>query len=124
MSNFLTSNAGLDMSLTGNQRLLGIQGQIEQRNVDVGNALRAATAQGISSGKHIDPVAAQKIITDYDEAHHIQDPITGQDLTKNYALPEFNRTGQGGNSNAALAADHTANVGKIRVWHPETGVAP
>jgi hypothetical protein len=123
-SNFLKSNAGLDMSLTGNQRLLGIQGQIEQRNVDVGNALRAATAQGISSGKHIDPVAAQKIITNYDEAHHIQDPITGQALTKNYALPEFNRTGQGGNSNAALAADHTANVGKIRVWHPETGVAP
>jgi spore germination cell wall hydrolase CwlJ-like protein len=124
MSNFLKSNAGLDMSITGNQRLLGIQGQIEQRNIDVGSALRAATAAGISSGKHIDPVTAQKIITDYDEAHHIQDPVTGQDLTKNYALPEFNRTGQGGNSNAAMAADHDANVGKIRVWHPDTGVAP
>lgn len=113
MGNYLKSNPGLDMSLTGNQRLLGIQGQIEQRNIDVGNALRAATAQGISSGKHIDPVTAQKIITDYDEAHHIQDPITGQDLTKNYALPEFNRTGQGGTSNAAMAADHAANVTKI-----------
>jgi len=124
MSNFLKANAGLDMSLTGNQRLLGIQGQIEQRNIDVGNALRAETAKGISTGKHIDPVTAQKIITDYDEAHHIQDPITGQDLTKSYALPEFNRTGQGGNSNAALAATHDSNVGKIRVWHPETGVAP
>jgi hypothetical protein len=124
MSNYLKSNPGLDMSITGNQRLLGIQGQIEQRNIDVGNALRAETAKGISSGKHIDPVTAQKIITDYDEAHHIQDPITGQDLTKNYALPEFNRTGQGGSSNAAMAADHSANVGKIRVWHPDTGVAP
>jgi hypothetical protein len=120
MSNYLKSNPGLDMSITGNQRLLGIQGQIEQRNIDVGNALRAETAKGISSGKHIDPVTAQKIITDYDEAHHIQDPVTGQDLTKNYALPEFNRTGQGGSSNAAMAADHSANVGKLQ--RTNTGV--
>jgi spore germination cell wall hydrolase CwlJ-like protein len=124
MSNYLKANAGLDMSLTGSQRILGVQGQVEQRNVDVGNAIRQATAQAISNGKKIDPVTVQKIITDYDEAHHIQDPITGQDLTKSYALPEFNRTGQGGTSNDALAATHAANVGKIRVWHPETGVAP
>jgi hypothetical protein len=50
MSNYLKSNPGLDMSLTGNQRLLGIQGQIEQRNIDVGNALRAETTKAIAAG--------------------------------------------------------------------------
>jgi spore germination cell wall hydrolase CwlJ-like protein len=64
MSNYLKSNPGLEMSVTGNQRLLGIQGQIEQRNIAVGNAIRDATAQAISTGKKIDPVTVHGIITD------------------------------------------------------------
>lgn len=112
MSNYLKANPGLDMSITGNQRLLGIQGQVEQRNIEVGNAIRQATAQAITSHKDIDPVTVQKIITDYDEAHHISDPVTGQDLTKNPALAEFNQPSQA--ANTALAADHAANIGKTQ----------
>lgn len=107
MSNFLKANPGLDMTIAGNQRLLGIQSQMEQRNIAVGNAIRQATAEAISQGKKIDPVTVQKIITGYDETHHIQDPITGQDLTQSYALPEFQNQG----TNAALAAQHDKNMG-------------
>lgn len=117
MSNFLKANPGLDMTVTGNQRLLGIQAQIEQRNIAVGNAIRQATAESISNGKKIDPVTVQRIITDYDAAHHIQEPTTGQDLTQSYALPEFQTQG----NNAALAGDHGANIGKIRRFNPATG---
>lgn len=120
MSNYLKANPGLDMSVTGNQRLLGIQAQIEQRNIAVGNAIRDATATAISQNKHIDPVTVQHIITSYDQVHHIQDPVTGQDLTQSVALPEFQQAA----NNPALAADHNANIGKIRLWHPDTGVAP
>lgn len=119
MSNYLKANPGLDMTITGNQRLLGIQAQIEQRNIAVGNAIREATAVAIARGKKIDPVTVQKIITDYDEANHIRDPITGQDLTQSYVLPEFQKLGQG--TNAALAKQHDANVGKIRRYNPATG---
>jgi hypothetical protein len=111
MSNFLKANPGLDMTITGNQRLLGIQGQIEQRNIAVGNAIRDATAQAISNGKKIDPVTVQKIITDYDQGHHVQDPTTGQDLTQSYALPEFQTQG----NNAALAVGHETNIGNIKI---------
>jgi hypothetical protein len=117
MSNYLKANPGLEMSVTGNQRLIGIQSQIEQRNVAVGNAIRNATAQSISQGKRIDPVTVQKIISDYDEQHHIQDPVTGQDLTQSYTLPEFQKQG----TNADLAAGHETNMKKIRVWNPATG---
>ncbi|MDB5604267.1 MAG: hypothetical protein JWP25_1167 [Bradyrhizobium sp.] len=113
MSNFLKANPGLDMTVTGNQRLLGIQGQIEQRNIAVGNSIRDATAQAISTGKKIDPVTVQGIITEYDKAHHIQDPTTGQDLTQSYALPEFQQAGQG--TNAALAVGHETNIGNIKI---------
>jgi Cell Wall Hydrolase len=119
MSNYLKANPGLEMSVTGNQRLIGIQSQIEQRNVAVGNQVRDATAQAISRGQKIDPVTVQKIITNYDQAHHVQDPITGQDLTQSYTLPEFQKPEQG--SNAALAAGHETNMKKIRVWNPQTG---
>jgi hypothetical protein len=117
MSNYLKANPGLDMSVTGNQRLLGIQAQIEQRNVAVGNAIREATAAAISGGKKIDPVTVQKIITQYDEEHHVQDPISGQDLTQSYTLPEF----QGKGTNPSLAAGHEQNVSKIRRYNPATG---
>ena len=117
MSNYLKANPGLEMSVTGNQRLIGIQSQIEQRNIGVGNAIRSATAQAISQGKKIDPVTVQKIITDYDEAHHVKDPVTGQDLTQSYTLPEF----QAGGTNKALATGHDTNINKIRRYNPETG---
>jgi hypothetical protein len=106
MGNFLKANPGLDMSVTGNQRLLGIQGQIEQRNVAVGNAIRDATAESISNGSRINPVTVQKIIKDYDEGHHIKDVVTGQDLTQSYALPEF----QNAPSNQSMANAHTQNL--------------
>lgn len=111
MANYLKANAGLDMSVTGNQRLIGIQSQIEQRNIAVGNAIRQATASAISKGQKIDPVTVQKIITDYDEQHHVADPVSGQDLTQSYALPEF----QTGGSNATLAVGHETNIGGIKI---------
>lgn len=117
MSNFLKANPGLDMTVTGNQRLLGIQAQIEQRNIAVGNAIRDATAQAISRGEKINPVTVQKIITDYDQAHHIHEPTTGQDLTQSVALPEFQSQG----TNPALAAQHETNMKKIRRYNPQTG---
>jgi len=117
MSNYLKANPGLDMSITGNQRLLGIQAQIEQRNIAVGNAIRQATASAVSQGKKIDPVAVQKIISDFDDAHHITDPVTGQDLTQSYTLPEF----QKGGTNQALAEQNSQNIGKIRRYNPQTG---
>jgi hypothetical protein len=107
MSNFLKANPGLDMSLTGNQRLLGIQAQMEQRNVAVGNAIRNATAAAISKGQKIDPVTVQKIVADYDEQHHIKDVVTGQDLTQSYALPEFQNTNP---TNTSMAGAHTQNI--------------
>ena len=106
MQNYLKANPGLDMSLTGNQRLLGIQSQIEQRNIAVGNAIRDATAGAISTGAKINPVSVQKIITDYDQQHHITDPVSGQDLTQSYALPEF----QGSPTNASMAKAHSENL--------------
>ena len=119
MGNYLKANPGLDMSLTGNQRLLGIQAQIEQRNIAVGNAIRNATAQAISKGQRIDPVTVQKIVTDYDEQHHVKDPVNGQDLTQSYTLPEFQGKDQG--TNADLSKSHETNVKKIRRYNPATG---
>lgn len=117
MSNYLKANPGLETSITGNQRLLGIKAQIEQRNAAVGNAMRAEAAASIGQGRKVDPAKMEKIIRDYDESHHIQDPITGQDLTQSYTLPEF----QGGGTNKSLAADHETNMKKIRVYNPATG---
>jgi hypothetical protein len=111
MQNYLAANPGLSLSPTANQRLLGVQAQVEQRNIAVGNAIRDATAQSISSGKKIDPVTVQGIITDYDKAHHISDPISGQDLTQSYALPEFQTQG----NNAALAVGHETNINGIKI---------
>lgn len=116
MQNYLKANPGLDMSLTGNQRLLGIQSQIEQRNIEVGNAIRGATAAAISKSQKIDPVTVQKIITDYDGQHHIKDPVNGQDLTQSYTLPEFQKSG----NNPALAAGHDTNIKKLRRYNPQT----
>jgi hypothetical protein len=110
LSNFMKANPGIDMSITGGQRLLGIQAQIERRNIAVGNAIRDATAQSISGGKRIDPVTVQKIITDYDTQHHITDPVTGQDLTQSYALPEF----QTGGTNPQKAQQHGQNIQNLQ----------
>lgn len=117
MSNFLKANPGLDMTIAGNQRLLGIQAQIEQRNIAVGNSIRAATADAVSSGKRINPSQVEKIIRDYDDEHHISDPATGQDLTQSYVLPEFQKQG----TNAQQADRHEQNMGKVRRYNPATG---
>jgi hypothetical protein len=117
MSNFLKANPGLDMTIAGNQRLLGIQAQIEQRNIAVGNAIRDATAEAIGNGKKIDPRTVQNIIRDYDEANHITDPATGQDLTQSYVLPEFQSKG----TNPAQAQRHEQNMSKVRRYNPATG---
>jgi hypothetical protein len=117
MQNYLAANPGLSLSPSGNQRLLGIQAQVERRNIAVGNAIRNATAQATAAGQKISPVTVQKLIETYDEHHHIADPVTGQDLTQSYALPEF----QQGGTNAGLAAQHETNVSKIRRYNPQTG---
>lgn len=109
MGNFLKANPGLDMSVTGNQRLLGIQAQIEERNIAVGNQVRDATAEAISRGEKINPVTVQKIIKGYDDQHHIKDVVTGQDLTQSYALPEF----QNGATNSSMAKAHGENLKAI-----------
>lgn len=113
MSNYLKANPGLDMSVTGNQRLLGIQSQIEQRNIAVGNSIRDATAQAISQGEKIDPRTVQKIISGYDDEHHVKDPVTGQDLTQSYTLPEFQKPEQG--TNSSLAVGHETNINGIKI---------
>lgn len=124
MSNYLKANPGLETSITGNQRLLGIKAQIEQRNAAVGNAMRAEAANSIGQGKKVDPARMEKIIRDYDEANHVKDPITGQDLTQSYTLPEFQNAP--GSSNKALSTDNKANMKKLGaktyekidgVWH-------
>ena len=122
MSNYLKANPGLDMSVTGNQRLIGIQSQIEQRNIAVGNAIRGATAAAISKGQRIDPVSVQKIISDYDEANHVKDPVNGQDLTQSYALPEFQQPSMGSNSSLAIGHEinferHSRKEGQLRWRH-------
>jgi hypothetical protein len=117
MANYLKANPGLEMSITGNQRLIGIQSQIEQRNVAVGNAIRAASAEAVGAGQRVNPAKIEKIIREYDETHHIKDPVTGQDLTQSYTLPEF----QSGGTNKGLAAGHESNMKKMRRYNPETG---
>jgi hypothetical protein len=113
MQNYLAANPGLSLSPTANQRLLGIQAQVEQRNIAVGNAIRDATAAAVSKHQDIDPVTVQGIVTDYDKAHHVQDPVSGQDLTQSYALPEFQQPGQG--TNSSLAVGHETNINGIRI---------
>ncbi|WP_342714451.1 hypothetical protein AAFG22_14845 [Bradyrhizobium sp. B024] len=124
MANYLKANPGLEMSITGNQRLIGIQAQIEQRNVAVGNAIRAASAEAVGAGQRVNPAKIEKIIREYDETHHIKDPVTGQDLTQSYTLPEFQS--RPGSSNQALSNDNKANMKKLGaktyekidgVWH-------
>jgi hypothetical protein len=114
MNNYLKANPGLDMSVTGNQRLIGIQSQIEHRNIAIGNAIRDATAQAIAQGRKIDPVSVHKIITEYDDQNQITDPVTGQDLTQSYALPEFQKDQAGTPGvNSSLAVGHETNIGNI-----------
>jgi hypothetical protein len=109
MSNFLKANPGLEMTLTGNQRLLGIQAQIEQRNVAVGNAIRDATATAIAKGEKINPVTVQNIISNYDQNpdNHIKDPVTGQDLTKSYTLSDAQAANP---TNQSMSQQHEQNI--------------
>lgn len=111
LSNYLQANPGLSLSPTANQRLLGIQAQIESRNIAVGNAIRNATTQAMDAGQKISPSTVQKLIETYDQLHPTRDPVTGQDLTKSYALPDL----QTPDSNAALAVGHETNIGNIKI---------
>jgi len=93
LQNYLSANPGLSMSPTGNQRLLGIQAQIAERSVALGQALRANTAAAITKGAQPDAGANESLITQYDAQHPIVDPISGQDLTKNVRIPELQSAG-------------------------------
>lgn len=111
LQNYLAANPGLSLSPTANQRLLGIQAQVENRNVMVGNAIRNATGQAMDAGQKISPTTIQKLIETYDQLHHVRDPVSGQDLTESYALPDL----QAPSSNTALAVGHETNIGNIKI---------
>jgi hypothetical protein len=86
---FLEANPGMDLSLAGNQRLIGIGAQIEQRKADIGGKILDMTTAAMGAGKRPDAGEVQVMIKAYDAdpANHIRDPISGQDLTQNYKLP-------------------------------------
>ena len=72
------------MSPQGNERLLGIMQQIEERNIAVAKELRTrATSKNPPSVQEND-----QWIQQYDDEHHIKDPITGQDITADPRLPD------------------------------------
>lgn len=89
MKNFLEANPGLDLSPAGNQRLIGIGAQIEQRKADIGGKILDLTTQAMQNGQRPNAGQVQEMIKAYDAdpANHIRDPISGQDLTQNYKLP-------------------------------------
>ncbi|TIS09642.1 MAG: hypothetical protein E5X10_23120, partial [Mesorhizobium sp.] len=101
LKNYLAANPGLEMSPQGNARLLGIQSQMLQRNVDVGQAIRSATANAVAQGKKVNPAQIEQIIRDYDDQHHVTDPITGQDLTKDVKLKDLGQPGAMGAAQGA-----------------------
>lgn len=88
MKNFLEANPGLDLSPQGNQRLIGIGAQIEQRKADIGGKILDMTTQAMQNGQRPNAAQVQEMIKSYDAdpTNHIRDPITGQDLTQNYKL--------------------------------------
>lgn len=100
MKNYLAANPGLEMSPQGIERLLGIQSQVLQRNIEVGQAIRSATASAVASGRKVNPAQIEQIIRDYDAGHHITDPITGQDLTQDVKLKDLQTPGANGASSA------------------------
>ncbi len=83
MGNYLKANPGLETDPTFGTRMLGINAQIEQRNIDIGNAIRDYTAKTMAAKQEPDARVLEQIIRDYDTKNHITDPITGQDLTVN-----------------------------------------
>ncbi|WP_206517908.1 hypothetical protein, partial [Mesorhizobium sp. M1A.F.Ca.IN.022.04.1.1] len=115
LKNYLAANPGLEMSPQGNARLLGIQSQMLQRNVDVGQAIRSATANAVAQGKKVNPAQIEQIIRDYDDQHHVTDPITGQDLTKDVKLKDLGQPGAMG------AAQGAAPSSRPRATNPQTG---
>jgi hypothetical protein len=102
LDNLIKVNPGLETSPTYGKRMLGINEQLAQREYDLGNELSYAVEDAASKGKVMDLPALHNVVKDYDDKHHIMDPISGQDLTANPALPEFNKSG--GKTGAAGAA--------------------
>jgi hypothetical protein len=109
LDNFLKANPGLSLSPQGNERLLGIMQQIEERNINVSKELRKrATAKNPPSVQENDQWVQQ-----YDEEHHIKDPITGQDITADPRLPD---------TGASAAPTASSSGKKIRTYNPKTGL--
>jgi hypothetical protein len=94
LDNFLKANPGLTLSPQGNERLLGIMQQIEERNIAVGKELRKR-----STSKSPPSVQEnEQWVQQYDEEHHIKDPITGQDITADPKLPRGGGSSGGASS--------------------------
>lgn len=102
LDNALKSTPGNDISLPGNQRLLGLMIQQKQRAISIGQAIRDRYAQvtqtALQSGQQpqYNPSDMYQIIDAYDNAHHPTDPVSGEDLTLTQNNP-------GGPSAAAAA---------------------
>jgi hypothetical protein len=104
LDNFLKANAGLTLSPQGNERLLGIMQQIEERNIAVGKELRKrSTSKNPPSVQENDQWVQQ-----YDEEHHIKDPISGQDITADPKLPATS-------GNATVASGGGVKVPSFRI---------
>jgi hypothetical protein len=84
LDNFLKANPGLSLSPQGNERLLGIMQQIEQRKIDLGLEMQDRFA----AGKPPSIAENHAFVRDYINKHHIKDPITGQDITADPRLPD------------------------------------
>ena len=103
MQTMLSANPGLEISPTANQRMLGIDQQMTQRKIDIGQQMQDAVAAAVQQGKKVNPQQLEGIRATYDAQHHITDPVTGQDLSASPKLPEFN-----GGAAASTAASGTS----------------
>jgi hypothetical protein len=104
LDNFLKANPGLTLSPQGNERLLGIKQQIEQRNIAVGQALRKRTK--------FSPQENDDWVQQYDEEHHIKDPITGQDITADPRLPDTGAGKTSGGSGSGVRVPSFRIIGQ------------
>ena len=77
--------------------MIGIAQQVTQQNIDIGQQMQDAEAQAVALGKRADPRQMEAIRANYDQQHHITDPITGQDLSVSTKLPEFGGKAAGPN---------------------------
>jgi hypothetical protein len=108
LDNFLKANPGLSISPQGNERLLGIMQQIEERNIAVGRELRKR-----STSKSPPSVQEnEQWVQQYDEEHHIKDPITGQDITADPRLPDTGAGKTSGGSGSGVRVPSFRIIGQ------------